>query len=324
MYNIYKFIQNYWITMSFLKVAVSKLRLGLIGGIAIVGSVNYAYLNSEFKTDDTLTFSHLIQQYVKIQRYNLFSYTAYKSAGNHIIELKINPWDCKTNITRASNLLFRTEFIDVDHAKFRTSKANVISIEDKDTGDKNTQYINSDYNRNFKYEVGKDVEVAYFYEDVNSTCSQGIHYYLTRETALHHGRKCGSVKGEYIFKEWDEDGRITDITPYKDGRLHGKVYHKSSYKTITEGIYVNGQAVGVHTVKYISGQIMQETTFLDKHNTIIKEFYDNGNIKNESTLVDGKYHGLQTNYHYSVNGKVTSINRYEKGEHVSTTSAEPA
>src|ERR1700722_9317452 len=103
-------------------------------------------------------------------------FIVYKSAFNCIIELEINPQTAKTNLDRDN-------VVDKNHAKFRCNKARVLKIYNKFT---NCEYDNvySNHNELFIYEKGKDVEVLDYDTDKNKVCTQGIHFYLTKEAAF--------------------------------------------------------------------------------------------------------------------------------------------
>ena len=96
------------------------------------------------------------------------SFIGYKKADNKIIELLI------TEDSKRSSATTR---------KCRCSKAKVLSITSID-GKENFEKVNSDYDSNFIYEVGKIVEVKDFDEDRWQKCSTGIHFFITRNEAV--------------------------------------------------------------------------------------------------------------------------------------------
>ena len=98
------------------------------------------------------------------------SFIGYKCADNKIIKLLI------TEDAKRSSATSR---------KCRCSKAKVLSIESiygKEKFDK----VESDYDRNFIYEVGKIVEVKNFDENRWNECSTGIHFFITRQEAVNY------------------------------------------------------------------------------------------------------------------------------------------
>ena len=68
----------------------------------------------------------------------------------------------------------------INNKKCRTNKAKVISI---DGNNKKGLQIESDYDNNFIYEVGKIVEVPNFNLMYNVECASGIHFFWTKEEA---------------------------------------------------------------------------------------------------------------------------------------------
>ena len=68
----------------------------------------------------------------------------------------------------------------INNKKCRTNKAKVISI---DGNNKKGLQIESDYDNNFIYEVGKIVEVPNFNLMYNVECASGIHFFWTKNKA---------------------------------------------------------------------------------------------------------------------------------------------
>ncbi|HHY96597.1 MAG TPA: pentapeptide repeat-containing protein [Acholeplasma sp.] len=96
------------------------------------------------------------------------SFTAFKKAGNYVIELLI-PASAK----RSSATL----------RKCRASKAKVVAIYNLDGTKSSLTSIESDYDGNFIYEIGKTIEVKDFDDDRWNKCSTGIHFFITFEEA---------------------------------------------------------------------------------------------------------------------------------------------
>jgi hypothetical protein len=74
----------------------------------------------------------------------------------------------------------------INNYKCRTVKAEVIAIDGDETKGKT---IESDYDSNFIYEVGKIVEVKDFNLMYNIECSTGVHFFWTKEQAENYNRK---------------------------------------------------------------------------------------------------------------------------------------
>src|SRR5271154_5990956 len=119
---------------------------------------------------------------------------AYKSAGNYIIELEI-PEDALTNLDRQS-------VVDKSHAKFRCDKAFVTKIQNKDNSNDLVNSIQSDYDKNFIYEMGKLIVDSNYDKNIDAICTDGIHFYLSEEAAFFHNNSV--IDG--IGKKWYDNG----------------------------------------------------------------------------------------------------------------------
>ena len=96
------------------------------------------------------------------------SFIGYKKADDKIVKLLI------TEDSKRSSATTR---------KCRCSKAKVLSI----TNIENTEEYNevvSNYDNNFIYRVGETVEVENFDDDRWNECSNGIHFFITRDEAV--------------------------------------------------------------------------------------------------------------------------------------------
>ena len=132
----------------------------------------------------------------------------YKSAGNCIIKLKLLS-DSLTNLTR-------DKVVDINHAKFRCNKAEVVDIYDKFNGQK-MYSVNSDYDETFKYKVGKIVDDKGYNIIKNRVCTKGIHFYLTEITAYFHCLNTVKYSGKY--KSWHDNGQQYVICTYINGEF---------------------------------------------------------------------------------------------------------
>ena len=97
------------------------------------------------------------------------SFIGWKKAQNHIIKLEI----CED--ARRSSATSR---------KCRCSKAKVLAIENIDGSQSLLDAVRSDYDSNFIYEVGEIVEVPNFDTNRWNGCTQGIHFFITRDEAV--------------------------------------------------------------------------------------------------------------------------------------------
>ena len=96
------------------------------------------------------------------------SFIGYKKAGNKIVKLLI------TKDAKRSSATTR---------KCRCSKAKVLSITSLDGKEEYTK-VASDRNKYFIYEIGKIVQVKDFDENRWNECTEGIHFFITRDEAV--------------------------------------------------------------------------------------------------------------------------------------------
>lgn len=99
------------------------------------------------------------------------SFIGWKKVGGKIIKLKI-PADAKRGSATSS--------------KCRCNKAKVLEIQEIDGSISDKTKISSDYDKTFIYEVGKTVSVKDFCEDRWRECSQGIHFFINRQSAVEY------------------------------------------------------------------------------------------------------------------------------------------
>ena len=69
--------------------------------------------------------------------------------------------------------------------KCRASKAKVLEITNIENTEKYETAV-SKYDANFTYKVGETIEIENFDEDRWSECSEGIHFFITREEAIQY------------------------------------------------------------------------------------------------------------------------------------------
>ena len=99
------------------------------------------------------------------------SFIGWKKLKKKIVKLEI-PADAKRCSATSS--------------KCRCDKANVLEIQEIDGSISDTTKISSDYDITFIYEVGKTVSVKDFCEDRWRECSQGIHFFINRQSAVEY------------------------------------------------------------------------------------------------------------------------------------------
>lgn len=127
----------------------------------------------------------------------------YKSAHDKIIEIDVDLSTAMTNLTR--------NVIDKNYAKYRCSEARVVNIYDKYDENKECHSIPSDYDNKFVYIKGKNVAVTNYDQNDDAICTNGIHFFLTKEAAYYYGNcVCSRCTCSYTgrCKQWNEDGGL--------------------------------------------------------------------------------------------------------------------
>ena len=98
-------------------------------------------------------------------------FIAFKKTRNYIVELKVTEDAKRCSATSR---------------KCRCSKAVVLSITTLDGKETDLKEAKSTYDGNFIYRVGETVEEPNFCEDRWNECSQGIHFFITRQEAVEY------------------------------------------------------------------------------------------------------------------------------------------
>jgi len=132
------------------------------------------------------------------------------------------------------------------------------------------------YDPSFNYRVGEIVKPNFYGKYIHKICSNGIHYFKTKEAALSwfydqddqnfpdgkwtEWRENGQKSSEGTFKNgncdgiyicWDRNGQKQTEGTYKNGKLEGKLiyWHENGQKA-SEQTYKNGKPEGkLHTYK---------------------------------------------------------------------------
>ena len=98
------------------------------------------------------------------------SFTAWKKASSKIVKLEV------LEEAKRSSAYGR---------KCRCSAARVLAIENVDGTDSGLTEIASSYDSSFIYKVGEIVSAPNFDEDRRIECAPGIHFFITRQEAVH-------------------------------------------------------------------------------------------------------------------------------------------
>jgi uncharacterized protein YjbI with pentapeptide repeats len=134
-------------------------------------SANFRYANFKYANFGSADLNYKINELtfgLTINCPESGSFIAYKKASNFIIKLFI-PISAK----RSSATSY----------KCRCNKAKVLSIENIDRSDSGLKSINSNYDKNFMYEVGKIIKIKDFDNNRWNECSTGIHFFMSRKMA---------------------------------------------------------------------------------------------------------------------------------------------
>lgn len=97
------------------------------------------------------------------------TFTAFKKAGEYIIELEI-----PSDALRSSSTT----------RKCRCSKAKVVSITNLDGTPSDIKSVASCHDSKFIYNLGETVEVPNFDTNRWNECATGIHFFITRQEAV--------------------------------------------------------------------------------------------------------------------------------------------
>lgn len=221
---------------------------------------------------------------------NLNELMVYKSGGkNHdyliTLKLSLNDGRTKTNLSRTS------EFFDKNYAKFRTNRAYVVDIVNKKTNEKVTT-IESNFTSSFKYKVGEMIEEKSYDTYNNSVCSSGIHFFLSQERAYFYD---GYHLENGVFKHWGDDGKLCEISHYKNNKLDGLLteFYASTGNKMRENNYIDGKLNGLCRNWFEDGTLNIEAFYKDdKLHGIHKEFHKNGKLFIEKNYANNMHDGL--------------------------------
>jgi len=116
----------------------------------------------------------------------------------------------------------RQKVVDPRYAKFRTSRAKVVSI--TDFKDPSIEYKDATSSfeciPEFIYRVGEIVVPRDKYDpDEEGVCARGIHYFLSKEAANYFSKPIDTFDDPMNreWKGWDDNGRLSQIVLYKNG-----------------------------------------------------------------------------------------------------------
>ena len=135
-------------------------------------NLNYACLRGADLSDANLSevkYNHLTA-FFALQCPEKGAFIGYKKSGDKIVELRIEEDSKRSSATSR---------------KCRASKVTVLSITSID-GTEEFQKAENTGNYEFTYEVGKTYEVNDFDDNRWDECSEGIHFFITRDEAVRY------------------------------------------------------------------------------------------------------------------------------------------
>jgi len=161
----------------------------------------------------------------------------YKACRNSIVILEL----LNDSVTNEK----RDDVVDDKYAKFRCNMAKVVNITNVKTGKRMKKDV-SIYDDNFYYILNGVVKTHCFNETINEVCTEGIHYFKTKEAALswfYNQEDKNFPDGKWI--RWHENGQKLSEGSFKDGKGDGKWigWHNNGQKGY-EGTFINGQYGG--------------------------------------------------------------------------------
>ena len=205
-------------------------------------------------------------------------FIAYKSARGHVITLKI-PVGSRTN-------LGRKDVVNPNRAKFRTDKATVLEIRNKETGEFVVSVF-SDYDQTFQYIVGEDVEPTKEYEaHPDWVCASGIHIFLTNEAAYDYDRDVENG----LYQQWLNNGTLIVTGTTKHGHKDGEwTYYYDNGKPHTLTNWVDGKKSGLSKTWEEDGFLKSMEIYRKDRPTIGIVYKDKHSIFIEITSPDNSF-----------------------------------
>jgi hypothetical protein len=195
----------------------------------------------------------------------------YKSCGNNIVTLKIDP-------SKDNDLSRKVD--DDRYATYRCKRAYVVSIVNKDDENQTLESIESDYNKiieitnscfqlnfvnpQFVYKVGEWVEVS----DYDGVSGKGIYFYKTKEAAWHHNKDtCVSPNFTGRVNFWRDDGQLCGVLEYHLGILRKEIQ------------YNEDDSVSEETEYDENGKLLKQSRYFpDRTQTVTHHYKDGTNL----------------------------------------------
>lgn len=91
----------------------------------------------------------------------------------------------------------------------------------------------------------------------------------------------GEIPDGQVVERYDS-GKIKNIFTYKNGKRNGKAFgFYESGKLKKEVIFLDDNPIGISKMYYENGNLMVESKIVDGKNIYYKEYYENGQLKQE-------------------------------------------
>lgn len=181
----------------------------------------------------------------------------------------------------------RSSVVDKNTAKHRADKLKVHLIINLHDGSTSTErLVNCTKDHETVYAIGSIVEPDSFDPDLESVCSNGIHYFRSIECAYFYDFDPIYNKYTGIFKAWYDNGMLMIKCTILDGKFNG--------------LYEYWMASILGHEKYIAHRTHTHTRchFLnDKRNGLCENWYDNGTLSQKCNYVDDRYDGLYESWY---------------------------
>lgn len=166
-------------------------------------------------------------------------------------------------------------------------------------------YENGQVKQVVEWKKGKIEGEAIYYYDNGKIQAKGENKKGHKAKEWSYYDKNGVLTSKEVFRNGEKNiyddsslatfytpsGKITEISNYKMGKLHGesKLYHEDGKSVKQIGQYQDGLAVGKWKVFYPSGKVQRETEFVnDKWNGSRVHYREDGSVEKTETYRDGK------------------------------------
>ena len=236
----------------------------------------------------------------------MIGYKAAISCNQRVVVTLEIPEDALTNIER-KNVAVK------EYAKHRCNKAKVLKIEDEN-GKEYEEAETDHYDKSkLTYKLNQTVYVHRFDTNLETVCSTGIHFFLTKRVAEIYG--VTSIPNGFL-QSWYENGQKYCECTFVDNKCDGlfTTWYDNGNKE-EELTYVKGVKNGLHTKWYKNGNKKAEVVIENcKMNGLYSEWYSNGQKERERVYENNILNGPYKVWYE--NGKKKVECTYENGKKI--------